>query len=308
MSDQVNITAQVTYQNNLELMLQQNKPAIADKIRPVPVEGEKACIKDFFGAVQTQRAEDRHGDTKYVNTPHDRIWLPKPPEDYVADLVDRHDQLTTKINIGTGYMMSQVAAINRYRDDQCIEGIFGRMISGKDGLTVNNFEAGMTVPVTAGGASGNQRMNIDKLRAATKLLAKGFNDMQMKKYIVLTAEQLEDLSRDYAATSADFQRAYAAQFDAETGYPTRLLGWNIIHLELSNPMLRNSSLTVDGSGFRKNPFWIEDGLVYGEWEGLFTRSSELPTKRYSRDLFAAACVATSRTQNGKVGCILNSEA
>lgn len=307
MSNQVNTTAQVTFQSNAEIMLQQRKARIASVLRRTNVSGEKALIKDFFGSVATQTKTDRHGDTKFANTPHDRLWLVKPNEDYVADLIDRHDQMVASVELGSNYMVAQVDAINRYWDDQALAAIYGNIISGKEGTTVSPLAGGMTVPVTTGGASGAQRFNTRKLRAANKLLAQKYNDMQMKKFIVLCAEQLDDLLDEVPATSEDFKQL-GGQIDPESGYHTRLLGWNLIPMELGNPLLKQSVNTLDGSGYRRNPFWIEDGIVIGEWEHLYTRVSERDDKHYSNQVYAASCVAATRTQDGKVGIILNSEA
>lgn len=310
MSDQVNTTAQSKFQNNLEMMLQQRKSLIYSVAAgPVDAAGaEKVDLKDFLGAVKVQKGNDRHGDTKYTNTPHERVWITKPVESYVADLVDRNDKLATNINIGSGYMIAQRDAINRHWDDQCLFGLYGNMITGKDGTTLTPLAGGMTVPVTTGGAAGAQRMNLDKLRTARKILAQNFNDMQQKRFIVLTAEQQDDLLKDVQLTSEDF-KSLGARIDEQTGNFTRILGWNIIEMELSNPMLDASSLTVDGSGYRRNPFWVEDGLAKVEWEQLFAVGGDkLPTKRYSEQYFASTTVATTRTQSGKVGIILNSEA
>ena len=310
MSDQVNTTAQSKFQNNLEMMLQQRQSIIyAHAAGPVDARGaEKVDLKDFLGAVKVQKGEDRHGDTKDTNTPHERVWVTKPVESYVADLVDRNDKLATNINIGSGYMIAQRDAINRHWDDQCLFGLYGNMITGKDGTTLTPLAGGMTVPVTQGGASGAQRMNLDKLRTARKILAQNYNDMQQERFIVLTAEQQDDLLKDVQLTSEDF-KSLGAQINAQTGNFTRILGWTILEMELSNPMLDASSLTLDGSGYRRNPFWVKDGLAAVEWEKLFAVGGDkLPTKRYSEQYFASSTVAATRTQSGKVGIILNSEA
>jgi len=309
-SDQVNTTAQSKFQNNLEVMLQQRTAKIYPHASgPVDAKGaEKVDLKDFVGAVKTQKGSDRHGDTKYTNTPHERVWVTKPVESYVADLLDRNDKLATNINIGSGYMMAQRDAINRHWDDQCLFGLYGNMITGKDGTTLTPLAGGMTVPVAQGGAAGPQRMNLDKLRTARKILAQNFNDMDAERFIVLTAEQQDDLLKDVQLTSEDF-KSLGAQINAQTGNFTRILGWTIIEMELSNPMLDAAPLTLDGNGYRRNPFWVKDGLAAVEWEKLFAIGGDrLPTKRYSEQYFASTTVAATRTQSGKVGIILNSEA
>lgn len=311
MSDQVNTTAQVKFLNNMELMLQATKSKIYSRItQTVDVTGsEKARVRDQFGAVAMKEVSDRHGDTEYTNTPHEAVWISKPNYRQTADLVDRSDMKSTSIAIGSGYMMSQTAAVNRYWDDQALKALYGSMITGKEGTTISALPGSAILPATIGGAAGNQRMNTQKLRAATNYLLDNDNDLDMEeKFIVLSQEQAEDLTREVPTTSSDYATAYMGQFDMKTGYHTRLLGWNIITLNMKSSLYTAQPLTVDGGGLRRNPFWVGSGLCKGEWDRLFARVDEMPTKRYSTQYYADSCVNVTRTQIGKTGIILNSEA
>ncbi|CAD7335165.1 hypothetical protein FIM10_01840 [Sphingomonadales bacterium 56] len=307
MSDQVNNSAQVTFENNVELALNQTKPLLDAAVTEQPASGEKAKVKDIVGNVASQTANERHGDTKYVNTPHDGVWLPKPDEEYYAELVDNADQLATGIDIQGEYTMAAAATINRARDDKDLQGIYSPIISGKEGLTTTPFPSGMIVPVTTGGASGAQRFNVAKIRAANKLLMQNFNDMNEQRFMVLGAEQVDDILGEIPATSADFQRVFGGEY--ENGVLKRFLGFTIIQLELSNPLLKFSSpLSVDGSGYRKNPFWVKSGVRRGLWQKIRTSIDPMPGKLLSKQIFAGTTVASTRTQAGKVGIILNNEA
>jgi len=307
MSSQVPSTFQVTYENNIELALNQTKSLLDGALVEQAASGEKAKIKDIVGNVASQTANERHGDTKYVNTPHDGVWLPKPDEEYYADLVDNADRLATGIDIQGEYTMAAAATINRARDDKDLAGLYGPIISGKEGTTSTPFPGSMIVPVTTGGSSGNQRMNVAKVRAANKLLMANFNDMQEERFMTLTSEQMDDLLNEIPVTSADFQRVFGGEFS--NGVITKLLGFTIIPIELGNPLLKFSApLSVDGSGFRKNLFWVKSGGRRGVWQKIRSEIDRLPTKLYSTQIFAGTTVASTRTQAGKVGIILNSEA
>lgn len=309
MSTQVPASFQSKYQNNVELVLQQTKPMLLEGVTVnYDASAEKIKITDLVGNALPNEADERHGDTKYVNTPHDGIWLAKQPELYYADLVDNADKLATGIDIQGAYVMAGAATVNRAIDRRILEGIYGNVVSGKDGTTVTPFPAAMTVPVTTGGAAGAQRMNVAKLRAANKLLAQNYVDLSEQKYIALTAEQMDDLLSEIPVTSADFQKAYGGVVN-DMGWITRLLGWNIVPMELANTMLGSVvASTVDGSGYRKNPFWVKSGIVVNFWQRIRTEIDRLPTKLYSTQVFAGTTLAASRTQTGKVGIILNSEA
>jgi hypothetical protein len=86
------------------------------------------------------------------------------------------------------------------------------------------------------------------------------------------------------------------------------LGWNIITLNLKSDLYTAKPLSLDGSGFRKNPFWVASGLAKGEWERLFASVDKLPQKRHSTQYYADSLVNVTRTQNGKTGIILTPEA
>lgn len=308
MSIQVTAAMQVKYQNNVEMVLQQDKSMLLEATEVQDDAGaEKIKIKDIFGGTLPQEDDERHGDTKYNNTPHDGVWLAKPNELYYAELTDNADRLGTGIDLGGQYVMEGGAVVNRSIDRRILEGFYNPIISGKEGTVTTPFPAGQIIPVTTGGASGAQRMNVAKLRAANKLLQKGFVDMKAPRFMVLTAEQNDDLLTEVPATSSDFKSMYG-QTGAD-GMITGLLGWRFIPLELANPLLGTiPALSLDGSGYRRTPFWVKSGIRTNFWERLRTMVDRLPQKKGSVQTFAGTTVAASRTQAGRCGIILNSEA
>lgn len=308
----VNTTANYEFANNVELQLQQTKSQLIDAVETQDCAGvEKTTVKDLIGNTLPQEADERHGDLKETDPGHDRVWLVKNNELYFNKYVDGADQLATKISLDGGYTMAAVATINRAWDDRILEGMLGSMIMGKDGATTVPFPNSQVVPVTVGGASGPQRMNVQKLRAANKLLDQNYvpdGEQAGAKYMVIDAEQNDDLLSEVPATSSDFKGAFGGEF--RDGRIIRLLGWNFIHLELRNPYLRSflNGLTVDSNGYTKNPFWVKSGVRLGIWNKLRTAIKDQPSKVDTRSVFAGTTVSATRTQQGKVGYILNSEA
>lgn len=306
MSDQVNQSAQVKFLNNAELILGQHKSRIWEMGVPVSVDGsEMSRIKDFFGRVRTFTGNDRHGDTQYSNTPQDGLWLPKRPEEYTADLVDRSDQQATSLEIGSGYMMAQASAINLIWDDIALAGLYGPLVSGKaTALTTTALGSAMTVPVGEGAASGATGMNSEKLDAAQQLLSEAYNDPSEEKYIVMPEKYNRQLRRDIKVTSSEFV-ALGGKVDPKTGMLTAWNGWNIIPFELADPFLKfTSQLYLDGNGYTQLPYWKKSGLACGTWEKIFSGVDRLPSKRYSTQYFLGTTVNATRTQAGKSGVIL----
>lgn len=307
MSMHVPASFQTKYQNNVEMKLQQSKSQLMDAITWTDdASADKVKVTDVVGNAQPNEADERHGDTKYANTEHDGIWLPKKPELYYAELVDNADKLQTGLDLEGLYVNEGAAVVDRGRDRRILEGVYGNVISGKEGTIVTPFPASQIVPVNTG-ATGPTRMNTAKLRAANKNLAKNHVDKTERKYMVLTAEQSDDLLSEVPATSSDFAKSFGGEVD-ENGFIRRMLGWNFLHMELDNEFLGPiAQLSLDASGYRKNPFWVKSGIRGNFWQRLRTSIDPIPTKLLSRQVFAGTTLAATRTQAGKVGIILNSE-
>lgn len=308
MSFNVPATFQTKYQNNVEMVLQQTKSLLLEAtVVSDDSSAEKIKIRDLIGNVLPQEADERHGDTKYANTPHDGVWLTKPNELYFSELLDNADKLGTMIDLQGTYTMTGAATINRAIDRRILEGLYGNIVSGKDGTTTTAFPGTQIIPVTTGGAAGAQHMNVAKLIAANTLLAQNYVDMGEPKFIVLDAIQNADLMSEIGVINGDYKSSYGAV--VENGWVRSLLGWTIIPMELSNAMLGTiPALSLDGSGYRKTPFWTKSGMRTNFWQRSRTSIDVIPGKVLSVQVFAGTTLNATRTQAGKVGIILNSEA
>lgn len=306
MSINVTPAMQVKYKNNIELVLQQTMSQLESAVVVQDdASAEKIKVKDLVGNVIAQKATERHGDTKYNHRTFDGVWIAKPDEIYDADLIDNADRLGTALELNSATQMSIAATIARGRDQKILEGFYGPIISGKDGTTSTAFPAGQTLAVTTGGAAGAQRMNVAKIRAATKLLAQNYVDIAAPRYMVLTADDNDALLQEIPVTSDDFKGSYRGQVD-EAGRVTGLLGWTFLYLELDNPLLDTiPALATDGSGYRRTPFWSKGGLVLNYWQRSRPMLDPMPGKLGSVQMFLGMTGAASRTQAGMSGIILN---
>lgn len=306
----VNTTANYEFKNNLELKLQQTQSVLWDACEEQECSGsEKDTVKDLMDAGLPQEADERWGDLKRTAVDHDRVWIVKPNELYFNEFVSGADQLATKIGLEGGYTMAAMAMMHRIWDSRILEGIYSPMLMGKDGTITSPFPAGNVVPVTVGGASGPQRMNVQKVRQAKVQLGQAFNDPSDKRYLALSEVQADDLLNEVQATSGDYAKAFGIRLDGE-GNLIGILGFNIVRIELRNPKLLafQKGLTVTPGGYTRNPFWVRSGIRKGVWQKLRTAIKDQPSKVDVRSVFAGTTVAATRTQAGKVGIIENSEA
>lgn len=310
MSQNVPASFQVKFQNNVEMVLQQQgnpiEAAGAVMIQD-DVGAEKVKIKDLVGNTAAKEAEGRHGKTEWGNRTYDGVWIAKPNELYDADIVDKADELATAISLSGTATMAAAGTLNRARTQRFLEGFYGDVISGKTGTVTTAFPGGNIIPVTTGGAAGAKPMNTKKLREAKLMLGEAHVDKSLKRFMVLTEEDNDALLDEVPATSTDFQKAFGAAVD-DQGNLIRMLGFTFIHVELDNPLLNTiPDLATDGSGYRKTPFWAMGGLAANYWQRLRSEVGKIPELRFSTGYLAGTTLAATRTQAGMSGIILNNK-
>lgn len=304
MSNQVTQTHRTMYRENVSMLLQQKKSKLLQCCTSQDVSGEMYKVTDQIGHVAAQRIQTRHGDVKYNNTPHDGRWLAAPLPIYYADLVDKFDKLLSGIELEGYYAMTAAATINRGTDDAILGGVFGTAQTGLKGTVQTVFDTSNVVPVNYDGTNTN--LTVKKIAAAKEILLGNFVDPDEDElWMPITASQERALLGELQATSKDYAGTGAEIRDGKLG---KLHGFNFVHIEMSNPLLENAPLTLDGSGYRKVPFWAKSGMFVGFWEREFASIDQLPGKHFSSQVYARRQVAATRTEEGKVGYILCNEA
>jgi hypothetical protein len=267
--------------------------------------GNLVELDDIVGHVQSRKGSNdgRHGDVQYNNTPHSRVWIAKPDFDYYADLVDTNDQVQAKIQLASGYMQTAVATINRAKDDSFFGGFFGNMITGATGQTLTPFPAGNVIANDVGGTAGTPTgLNVAKVRAAAKMLGQQFNDSDEEAFIIVTADDKDQLLQEALFINIDFG---ANGNELQGGQLRKLMGFQFIELESENPLYWNAGLLDAGGGVRKTPFWKKSGMASYAWWDTKTSIDILPQKHFTRQVYASVCVGCTRTDSGKVGYILD---
>lgn len=307
MSDQVPTTFQVDFENNMRLALQQTKPYLWPLLAPKTGKGsELKQLDDVFGHSKSRKGslDGRHGDAQPNNKGHTRLFVAKPDFDYDMEFADNNDQVQTMIDLGSGYMQSAVATINRAKDDAVLGAFFGNMLTGSyQGPTSNPFPSGNVIASDVGGVAATAcGMNIAKLRAAQRLLRENFNPDEEEAYMVVTADDTDQLLQEMPVSSKDFG---AEGGELRDGKLRRLMGFTFIQLETDNPLFHNATVVDAGSGNRKTPFWKKSGMVSCSWWDLFTNITIREDKHFARQIYASFCGAATRTDDGKVGYILN---
>ena len=309
MSSQIPNTYDVKYRENMRFALNQQMSKFRGKAMEESASGEKFLLQNIVGNDDVNFRTVRNRDTQYGETDHDRVWVAQPGAMEYARLVDKLDQVASGIDLKGAYVQGGAQALRRGWDGVFIGGwdgtggFFGNMLTGKTGTTLTPFAAGNVVAVDVGAAAATG-MNVAKIQGARKILAQNYVNMDQPFYMGITAEEVDDLYGQVEVTSDEF-RAMGGRLSSDGKRIIGMLGFEFVEIELGNPRLPYSSLTLDGNGYRKNPFWTADGMAYAVWEELFTSVDTMPGKGHSTQVFARSIVNATRTDNGRCGYILN---
>lgn len=274
------------YTTNVQLLLQQKGSKLRDAVTVGSYTGKAAKAIEQVGAVAAQRRTVRHGDTPLISTPADARWV--FPNDYEwADLIDDQDKLRMLVDPQSSYALNGAYALGRAMDDEIISAFFGDSKTGENGSTTTAFDSNNVVAVDTGAASATG-LNISKLREAKRILMANEVDIDNDPlYVILTAEQHDDLLNEAQAISLD----YNTRPVLVDGKITAFMGFNFIHTE---------RLDVDGNSYRRLPAFAQSGMHLGMWNDISTMISERDDKGYSTQVYVKGTFGATRTEEGKV--------
>jgi hypothetical protein len=187
-----------------------------------------------------------------IDVDHTGRWVYPQMFDW-GKVVDDIDLLQTNIAPQGAYVQSAVAAMNRKQDDLFCTAFFGTAQTGETGATGTSFLTANQIAVTTGVGSATG-LNVEKLRAAKKVLLEADVDLDMESiYVAVSPRQHDDLLALTQVVSTDFnERPVLVE-----GKVQRFLGMNFI---ISN------RLPTDGNSYRRLPVWVPSGMGKGSWK------------------------------------------
>ena len=286
MSTQITTAFVNQFSSNVSMLSQQMGSLLRPAVDVESVVGEKAFF-DQVGEAAAVARTSRHQDTPLVTTPHSRRQVSLTTFEW-ADLVDDADKVRMLIDPTSSYARAAAAGIGRAMDDTIIDALGGDAKTGKDGSTTTSFPSSQKIAV--GGAG----LTIAKLVSAKKLLDANSVDPSIKRFIVVSPEQIEDLLNSTTVTSSDFNTVKAlVQGDINT-----FVGFEFI---VSN------RLKVDGSSDRLCYAFAQDGMKLAIGKDVMARIEERADKSFSTQIYYCATFGATRMEEDKVVEIACSE-
>jgi hypothetical protein len=282
MSSQITTAFVEQYSANIQMLSQQMGSLLRDAVRIESIVGKDAYF-DQIGKVTAQLKVSRHSDTPQIDTPHSRRRCSLADYEF-ADLIDQQDKVRLLIDPTSSYAKAAAYAMGRAMDDVIIAAALGTANTGVSGGTAVALPA---ANITAVGTGGANTMNIAKLALAKQKLDAGDVDPSIKRHIVVSPTEIQDLLNNTTVTSSDFNTVKAlvqGEIDSFMGFKFHV----------------SNRLTENGAGNTQCIAFAEDGLLLGIGKDVTARIDERSDKSYATQVYYCQTIGATRMEEEKV--------
>ena len=286
MSSQITTAFVEQYSDNIQMLSQQMGSLLRDAVRIESIVGKDAYF-DQIGKVTAQLKVSRHSDTPQIDTPHSRRRCSLADYEF-ADLIDQQDKVRLLIDPTSSYAKAAAYAMGRAMDDVIIAAALGTANTGVSGGTAVALPA---ANITAVGTGGANTMNIAKLALAKQKLDAGDVDPSIKRHIVVSPTEIQDLLNNTTVTSSDFNTVKAlvqGEIDSFMGFKFHV----------------SNRLTTNGAGNTQCIAFAEDGLLLGIGKDVTARIDERSDKSYATQVYYCQTIGATRMEEAKVISVL----
>lgn len=277
MSVQVTTAHVQQYKANIQLALQQKGSRLRRTVTVEQFYGKAAKAIEQVGAVAVSEVTVRHGDTPRTDTPHFARWV--TPRDFDgADMIDSEDKIRMLVDPQSSYVMNWTAGMGRAIDDEIIRAATGTCMVGENGTT-SEVHDGTNWNIDPGGVG----LTVTKLRTARRILGAAEVDPDEELFCILSWDQIEDLLGETLLVSNDYNTVKPLA----DGKITAFMGLNFVQSE---------RILNDGTDD-----WVlvypKSGMLLGVWNDLTVKVDELPTRRYSTQVYVKGTYGATRTHH-----------
>lgn len=314
MSNQIPTSFVDQFSANVFHLSQQKGSRLQGAVRNETQQAESA-FWDRIGSVAAVKRTGRHQDTPQLDTPHSRRRVTL--EDYLySDLIDNPDKYRALNDPANDYAQAAVWALGRAKDDEIIAAALGNAFGGQKGGTAVPLPNSQKLAASDGATPAGVNLNVRTLRKLKKKFDENEVDPSIRRYILVSASQIESLLAEQEITSSDFNtiRALVA------GEVNQFMGFDFLRIErlpqasaattfdLADHSVGAGAGSLPAATSRRCIAWAEDGLLLSTAQEIRARMDERADKAYSMQVFAELGVGATRMEEEKVVEVIVNEA
>ena len=279
MSTQITTAFVEQYKSNVFHLAQQKGSRLREAVRSETVTG-KAHFFERIGSTAAQKRTSRHSDTPRMDTPHSRRKVTMDDYDW-ADLIDNEDKVRMLISPQSEYALAGAYAMGRAMDDAIIAAATGNAYGGVAGGTTVALPAGQKI------VHGSANLTIAKLLEAKKILDAAEVDPDEARFIICSADQIQDFLNIAEVKSSDYNTIKAlaqGQIDTYLGFK----------------FLRSERLGQDATPSRQVLAFTKSAIGLAVGADIQTKISERADKNYATQVFLSMTIGATRIEDEKM--------
>ena len=264
------------FEQGVTLLAQQEGSRLRDCVDVRMVGPGEEFSFDQLGIAEPEELAVRHADTPISNIPHDRRWV--VPKTYArAELIDKPDALKTINDFTNPYLRAIAMGFGREMDRQIIAAALATALTGKTSATATEDFDTTTNQIAHGGTG----LTLAKINQAAKILRT--YEHPKPWYMIVAADQIEDVMNDPTLTSADYNtvRALMSGEIHEFGGFT----WRTTQL-----------LSVDATPTRSCLAWSKQSMLLAMLENPFSEIGPRADKNYATQVYYRSEFGATRMQ------------
>lgn len=278
-------THKINFQDAWRLAADHNESMLRHTVSEQTCEGERSNPVTYYDSGKAQRREGRVPGHRDTPANRRRRWLKYQPTFDSGEYIDSNDKFQGMTNFQSPLMKHHTGNVRRFIDqDVIIDGIFGDAYEGEVGGTAISFPADRIIAadVQAGGGGTPVGMNLAKIKTSRKRIALAKHDLNVEDiWLLVTAEQIDDLSEEIQLMSSDYRAEAGPQFSRD-GKLTKI--WN--HMLLEYQDLPTKQL-AGGQTVQRNPAYLKSAVMIGVWKDVMFDA--YPDSSKYQELYMNAC-------------------
>jgi hypothetical protein len=245
------------YASAVELVAQQMRARVASLFTPMTAVGKQATVVNLLDAGDAEERSGLYEPVVFGDPEHTRPWV-YPRHFDKAIPFDNIEQMQMNANPQSEYVQGVVTGINRRMDDEAIRAFFAarNLETNTGGVASDSFSSSFQVGVNTGGTTSG--MNVEKIQAALEIFRSQEVGVDEDEQIhcVISAKQERNLMNEIEVTSSDFTAKQILDRGTLMGSGFMRINW-----------ILSARLQVDGSSYRRVPFFTSRGMSFCTWNG-----------------------------------------
>lgn len=239
-------------------------------VTEMPMSGEQSAPVLYYDKVKATRREGRGATITDNPANRRRRWLKYQPSLTSGELIDSNDKFQGMTDFQSSIMRAHFGAIKREIDvDVILPGLLGTAYEGDLGGTALELPASQLIGVTVQSGAGVAAtgMNLAKIKASRKKFAANDFDLDMETpFLLLTAEQIDDLSDDPLLLSKEYREEAGPQFSRD-GKLQKI--WN--HFIIEHQALPTK--VIGANTVQRNVAFMKSTVALGVWQDVTAKTN-----------------------------------